>query len=177
MATKSNQWLYRSIALIRICLGATLLWAFFDKLVGLGYSTCLDTKTKAVTRLCEKAWLSGGSPTGGFLENATKGPFAEYFKAMSGITAVDWLFMLGLLLIGLCLILGVGIRVATTTGAILFLMMWLAALPPQNNPVLDEHIIYILALMIVCFANNSQVWGLGGWWQKQKLVHKYSILQ
>jgi thiosulfate dehydrogenase [quinone] large subunit len=63
-------------------MGLIFLWAFFDKLLGLGFAT------KA-----ENAWINGGSPTSGFLLHGTKGPFAEFFQSLAGIPTVDWLFM------------------------------------------------------------------------------------
>ena len=100
-------------AMARILLGFTLLWAFFDKLLGLGFATCRDAETNTVTMLCEKAWINGGSPTTGFLEFATKGPFADFYQGLAGNTFVDVLFMAGLLLIGFALIAGIGMRIAT----------------------------------------------------------------
>ena len=47
----------------------------------------------------------------------------------------DWLFMLGLAAIGTALLLGIGMRVAAVSGALLYLLMWTVVLPPQTNPV------------------------------------------
>lgn len=164
-------------ALLRMALGATFLWAFFDKLIGLGFSTCRDATTDTVTTMCSKAWLEGGSPTLGFLKFGTKGPFADFYQSLAGNPVVDWLFMLGLLLIGVALILGIGIRLATTTGSLLLLMMWTAVLPPENNPVIDDHIIHILVLVGIYRTKDQQAWGLGNWWSRQSIVQKYPILQ
>lgn len=80
--------------LLRFALGFTLLWAFLDKTFGLGRATAPD-----------KSWMAGGSPTAGFLKNAVQGPLADFYHSLAGNPVVDWLFMLGLLLIGLALIL------------------------------------------------------------------------
>ncbi len=72
------------LSLLRIGLGWIFLWGFIDKLFGLGFAT------KA-----EDAWLLGGSPTFGFLNFGTKGPFMELYKSLAGNAVVDWLFMLG----------------------------------------------------------------------------------
>ncbi|NQV91583.1 DoxX family membrane protein [Candidatus Woesearchaeota archaeon] len=146
-------------ALLRIGLGWTFLWAFLDKLWGLGFAT-----------LKENSWLAGGSPTSGFLLHGTKGPLAGVFQMLAGSAFVDWLFMIGLLLLGVSLILGIGVRVAAYAGSLLLFMMWLALLLPANNPFLDEHILYIFALMGLSLVKAGRVWGLGLWWSKQKLV-------
>ncbi|MCA9329729.1 hypothetical protein KDA11_03725, partial [Candidatus Saccharibacteria bacterium] len=126
---------------------------------------------------CKGSWLNGGSPTSGFLENATKGPFAQLFQNLSGNILIDGLFMMGLMLIGLALITGIGVRVAVTTGSLLMFMMWASALPPSTNPLLDEHIVYILVLLTIGFANKYQKWGLGRWWSGTSLVRRYPFLQ
>lgn len=124
-----------TLTALRMTLGWVFLWAFLDKTFGLGFTT-----------ESTNAWLNGGSPTTGFLTHATQGPFAEMFQMMAGLAVVDWLFMLGLLGIGVALILGVMMRLACWSGIALMMLMWLAVLPPEHNPVVDDHVIYSLAL-------------------------------
>jgi len=153
-------------ALIRIALGWTFLWAFLDKMFGLGFTT-----------LSEKSWVMGGSPTAGFLEFATKGPFAEFFQSLAGNPLIDWLFMLGLLLIGLSLMLGVMVRAASFFGIVLLLLMYLAAMPPEHNPLIDDHIIYSLVLFLSFFIPVGTWLGLGKWWSKTRIVRKFPLLK
>jgi len=102
-------------ALARISLGFTFLWAFFDKLIGLGFATCRG-EDGVVEALCSKAWLEGGSPTTGFLKFGTSGsPFETVFNNLAGNTFVDWLFMIGLLGLGIALLFGIGMRIAAYT--------------------------------------------------------------
>ena len=93
-----------TLAGLRIATGFVFLWAFFDKLFGLGYSTP-----------SERAWINGGSPTKGFLGSIEAGPFASTFRSIAGDWWVDWLFMVGLLAVGLAVMLGVGLRLAAVT--------------------------------------------------------------
>ena len=67
-------------------MGLIFLWAFIDKVFGLGFATTAD-----------KSWIAGGSPTTGFLQFGVHGPFAGFYHSLSGIPIVDVLFMLGLL--------------------------------------------------------------------------------
>ena len=122
-------------AVLRIMMGWIFLWPFLDKLFGLGFATEAG-----------RGWVDGGSPTTGFLEFATRGPFAELFQSMTGAFA-DWLFMIGLLGIGLALLLGIGVRIASVSGALMLVLMWLAALWPEHNPFLDDHLIYAFVLI------------------------------
>ncbi len=165
------------MALARIALGLTFLWAFFDKLFGLGFATCRDAKTDTVIVLCEKAWVNGGSPTTGFLKFGTKGPLAEFYQGLAGNGLIDVLFMAGLLLIGFALVAGIGMKLATVSGVLLLMMMWSALMLPENNPILDEHIVYSIVLLGLLAANKRQVWGLRNWWIKQSLVKRLPILE
>lgn len=168
MAKKTKQAvgepLWYSLALARILLGLVFLWAFFDKLLGLGYAT------KAA-----KAWVNGGSPTTGFLKSVS-GPFADVFHPLAGNAWVDWLFMIGLLALGVALILGVAVRLSATLGGVLLFMMWMASQPIATNPLIDEHLIYITVLMAICFGIRQQKMSLASWWQKLPFVKANSWL-
>lgn len=139
---------------LRISLGWIFLWPFFDKLLGLGFSTC-RIEDGSISVLCEKAWIMGGSPTTGFLSHST-GPFASFFKALAGVQIVDWLFMLGLLGIGLALIINKHVRFASSMGALMLILMYLASsIPPEHNPLIDDHIVYAIALLYIGLTNKK----------------------
>src|SRR5215207_7181400 len=140
------------MAALRIVVGFTFLWAFLDKLFGLGYATP-----------SERSWLNGGSPTRGFLANSPAGPFESIYKDIAGAGWADWLFMIGLAGIGTALLLGIGMRVAAISGALLYLLMWTVVLPPENNPIVDEHIVGALAVIAVALVHAGDTWGLGRW--------------
>jgi thiosulfate dehydrogenase [quinone] large subunit len=146
------------VGVLRITMGWLFLWPFLDKLFGLGFSTPT-----------ERAWPfgAGPSPTAGYLGNATTGPLAGLFQGLAGNAVVDWLFMLGLLGIGLALVLGIGVRIAAVSGAALMLLMWASALWPVNNPIIDDHIIYAILLICLAAAGAGQWLGLGRWWSER----------
>ncbi len=159
------------LALLRISLGWIFLWAFVDKLFGLGFATC-HTETGVTELLCQNAWLSGGSPTTGFLTHGTQGPFAGIFQAMAGNPIVDWLFMLGLLGIGVSLILGIAMKLGGWSAAIMMVILYLATLSPENNPIVDDHIVYAFAALALAYSDAGKTFGLGEWWAKTDLVKK-----
>lgn len=130
---------------LRISMGFVFLWAFLDKAFGLGHETT-----------AANAWIHGGSPTTGFLSFAAKGPFVELFHSLVGIAVVDWLFMLGLLGVGVALIFNRYIKWAAIAGSAMLLLMYLAVLPPENNPIIDDHIIYILVLAVLAIRNRER---------------------
>lgn len=164
-------------ALLRIVLGYTFLWAFLDKLLGLGFATCKAKATGLVDVGCSSAWINGGSPTKGFLGNAVTGPFADFYHNLAGQAWVDWLFMIGLLAIGLGLLLGTWVRFAAFAGIIMVLLMWSALLWPANSPGVDEHIIYAIALFGIALVDENQVWGLHRWWLKTRLAKAVPFLK
>ena len=162
--------------LTRIALGLTFLWAFLDKLLALGFSTG-RIEDGSIDFLGEAAWVSGGSPTYGFLNFGTTGPFAEFYQSVAGAAWADWLFMIGLLGIGVALTLGIGMKLGAYAGAALLLLMWTAALPPENHPFLDDHVIYGLVLLGLAKVNAGDWLGFGQRWRASPLVERYPILR
>jgi thiosulfate dehydrogenase [quinone] large subunit len=154
------------LAVTRLSLGWVFLWAFLDKTFGLGHETA-----------SENAWIDGGSPTEGFLANAPTGPFEDFYKDMAGQAWADWLFMIGLAGIGVALVLGVAMRIAAVSGALLMVLMWSAVLPPENNPFMDDHIIYALVLGVLALASANKTLGLGKVWERIPLVERYGFLK
>jgi thiosulfate dehydrogenase (quinone) large subunit len=153
------------LAGIRIALGWVFLWAFLDKVFGLGIAT-----TSA------KAWINGGSPTKGFLSSAT-GPFAGFYHAIAGTGPVNVLFMAGLLAVGVALILGIGMRLAAAGGAVLTVLMWTAVLPPASNPFIDDHLIYAAVLIVLALLGAGNTLGLGRVWAATPLVRRATWLK
>ncbi len=152
-------------ALLRIILGLIFLWAFFDKTFGLGFAT-----------MPEKAWINGGSPTSGFL-SGVKGQFSTFYNGLAGQTWIDILFMLGLLGIGLALVLGIGLTIAAYSGGLLMLLMWSASLPIKTNPIIDDHIIYLIILFMLAKVKAGNYYGYGIKWSKSKIVKQYPVLE
>ncbi|MEV0646403.1 hypothetical protein AB0I28_14190 [Phytomonospora sp. NPDC050363] len=170
-ATTASPWAARSLAVLRIATGLIFLWAFADKLFGLGYATP-----------AERAWLNGGSPTQGFLGHVSVGPFESTFQSWAGAAWADWLFMLGLGAIGIAAIAGIGLRLAAGSATVMMLLMWAAEWPldqttsagepsGSNNPLVDYHLIYAIALIACAAAYAGRTWGLGRIWEKLPIVN------
>lgn len=153
-----------AIAALRVCLGFVFLWAFLDKTFGLGYSTS-----------SEKSWISGGSPTNGFLSHVAVGPLQSIFNTIAGTWWADLLFMIGLFTVGVALILGVGLRIAAVAGSLMMVLMWAAEWPmarftsvgaatSSTNPFVDYHLIYALSMIVLAVIGAGTYFGLGKWW-------------
>lgn len=168
----------RAIAVLRIAYGFTFLWAFLDKTFALGFATGKDAEGN-VDRFGDAAWINGGSPTEGFLTFGVPedNPFKDTFNSMAGQAWVDWLFMIGLLGIGVTLLLGMGMRIGTAAGALMYAFMYAAVLPLENNPIVDDHLIGVIVMVVLALTAAGTTWGLGRLWNRTTLVEKYPVLQ
>jgi thiosulfate dehydrogenase [quinone] large subunit len=165
--TEPRSWGFTLLGIVRILVGFSFLWAFVDKLFGLGFHTPR-----------EGSWLNGGSPTEGFLGGSISSgnPFTgfwEFWLQLNPFT--DILFMAGLLGIGLALILGIGTRIAAVTGSLLFLLMWLAAFPLDANPIFDDHTTNAVLVIVLAALGAGDHVGLGLWWRKLVRGNKFLI--
>jgi thiosulfate dehydrogenase [quinone] large subunit len=158
------------LAIVRVVVGVEFLWAFLDKTFGLGYATP-----------AARAWINGGSPTKGFLSRVAVGPLEGTFHAIAGAPWADWLFMAGLLGIGIALVFGIGLRIAAVSGTVMMGLMWAAEWPLAKftstgepsmsvNPIVDYHIIYALALIALALTYAGHTWGLGKLWARLPFV-------
>ena len=162
---------------MRLSIGWVFLWAFLDKLLALGFSTGRDGETGVVDRFGDAAWINGGSPTEGFLTFGTSGPFAGFYQSFAGATWADWLFMLGLAGIGVALMAGVAMRIAAVSGATMLVFMWSAALPPENNPFMDNHLVYALVLVLLALMGAGKTLGLGNRWEATPVGRRNGFLK
>jgi thiosulfate dehydrogenase [quinone] large subunit len=160
----------RIVAVLRITMGLLFGWAFLDKLIGLGYATG-----------SAGAWVSGGSPTKGFLGGLKHGPFQTMFTGWAGDGWANWLFMLGLLGVSVALLLGVGLRAAAVSGTLMMLLMWVAEWPldrhtmtgeltRSTNPIIDYHVVYAVVLIALAALYAGNTWGFGRRWARLDLV-------
>jgi thiosulfate dehydrogenase [quinone] large subunit len=161
---------------LRIGFGFTFLWAFFDKLLALGFGTGRG-EDGTVDRFGDAAWINGGSPTEGFLKFGADGPFKGFFNSIGGTAFADWGFMLGLLGIGIALTLGIGMRIAVVSGLVMYVLMWAVVLPPENNPIIDDHLLSGLTLVVLGLLNAGDTWGFGRQWARTSLVRKTPVLR
>ncbi|SDK18874.1 DoxX family protein [Streptomyces indicus] len=166
-----------AFASLRLLTGFTFLWAFLDKTFGFGYATPSG-----------KGWIDGGSPTLGFLSGVSAGPMESTFHDWAGAGWANWLFMLGLLGIGIALIAGVALRIAALAGTVMMALMWMAEWPPaqhlsdgspsmSTNPLVEYHVIYAVVLIALAVASAGNTLGLGRAWAKLPLIRSSSWLR
>jgi thiosulfate dehydrogenase [quinone] large subunit len=175
-AAASTTWVARVAATLRIGFGLTFLWAFVDKVLALGFHTGYD-QTGALDRFGDAAWINGGSPTEGFLKFGADGPFKGFYNSIGGTVFADTLFMAGLLGIGIALTFGIGMRLATGAGVLMYVLMWSVVLPPENNPILDDHLLSAGVLVLLLLVGAGRTWGLGSRLETTRLVKRYPVLR
>lgn len=154
------------LAVLRIILGLMFLWAFFDKLFGLGYATPAGS-----------GMIDGGSPTYFFLEYSD-GWFSGIFHEMAGFSDVtDILLMIGLLCLGIGLTAGIATRLVTLFSVLMYILFYLSTVPFDSNPLLDYHLVYIFAVIAIWYAGADRLFSLGDWWNDLEIVKRYKMLQ
>jgi thiosulfate dehydrogenase [quinone] large subunit len=69
------------------------------------------------------------------------------------------------------------VRIAAAPGALLMVLMWTAVLPPENNPFMDDHLIYAGLLIGLAMANAGDTLGFGRAWARTRLVRRLPWLR
>ena len=111
-------------------------------------------------------------------DSGVTGPLTNFFNSIAGNPIVDWLFMIGLLGIGIGLITGITMKLASYGGTVMVLLMWLASLPTAHGVFMDEHVIYALVLLILVWTKTEdKIWSLSKWWKELRLVKKHKWLE
>lgn len=133
-----------SLFLLRISLG----WMFF-------YA--------GITKVLDPGWSATG-----YLQGAkTFAGFYHWLLQPGILPAVNLVNEWGLTLLGVALILGVFVRLSSILGALLMLLYYLPILqfpyPNAHAYIVDEHIIYIVALLFLGASRAGRVWGLENW--------------
>jgi len=171
------------LSLTRIAIGFIFLWAFFDKLLGLGFSTCrtvAEDGSYTIDVMCDSAWINGARITEGYLASSS-GPFADFFVNLGKQAWTDWPFMLGLLGIGFALCFGVGTKVVMVVGPLMLTFMYVSHYWPgtagaAQNPFVEDHMVQALAIIGITLVElGHQSIGFGTWWRKKVGVKHWTV--
>ena len=151
---------FQKISLLALRLG--LGWLFF-------YA--------GITKILNPAWTSAG-----YLKGAKT--FTIFYHALllpSVLPIVDFINEWGLLLLGISLIFGVFVRLSSILGVVLMLLYYFPILDfPYPNPysfIVDEHIIYALALLVLTAWRAGRIYGLENWCANLPICSKFPHLR
>ena len=130
-----------------------------------------------ITKVINQAWSAEG-----YLNGAKTFAGFYHWLASPGILPVtnfvnEW----GLTLLGVSLVLGIFVRLSSTLGAFLMLLFYLPILqfpyPNAHSFIVDEHIIYIFALLSLGSIRAGRVLGLEKWCSDLPVCSKFPKLR
>ena len=129
---------YQSLALffLRVSLGWLFLFAGYSKLTTVG-----------------------GFSAKQFLLSL-HGPFSQFYLPLAGNPLIDNLVMWGEILIGICLILGVLVRLVSFLGIIMMLLFYFSEYPPEHSFIVNDQLIYAFILLYLMVSNAGYFYGL-----------------
>lgn len=146
-----------SLFFLRVSIGVMFFYAGITKVLDPAWSAEVYLKgAKAFS------WLYGWLASGNVL------PVVNFVN--------EW----GLTLLGVALIVGVFVRLSSKLGAVLMLLYYLPLGFPYPNAhafIVDEHIVYIFALLVLANFRAGRVWGLENWCSALPICEKFPRLR
>ena len=146
-----------SLFLLRISLGGLFFYA-------------------GITKVFNPAWSAVG-----YLKGAkTFTGFYNFVASPEVLPITDFVNQWGLTLLGVSLILGIGVRLSSVLGAVLMMLYYFPILDfPYPNPhsyIVDEHIVYAIALLVLNGFRAGRVWGLANWCSRLPICARFPVL-
>lgn len=97
----------------------------------------------------------------------------QWLMSPANIGWIDFMNQWGLTLLGISLILGIGVRLSSSLGAILMLFYYFPILEfprvGDHSYIVDEHIIYALILIFFAVDKAGRYYGLEEWFENKFL--------
>ena len=121
-------------------------------------------------KLSDPAWSAAGYIVG----SKTLTGFYSWLLQPNILPIINFLNEWGLTLIGLALILGIFVRLASFFGIIMMVLYYLPILPPAHGLV-DEHIIYSAVLLVLMAFGAGKILTINNWIQTKlhPMWHKW----
>lgn len=130
-----------------------------------------------ITKVIDPSWSAAG-----YLKGAkTFSEFYNFLLQPNLLPIINFLNAWGLTLLGVSLLLGIFVRLSSYLGAGLMLLYYIPILSfpfvGQHSFLVDEHIIYILSLLLLGSLKAGRYWGLENWCSKLPICSKYPKLR
>jgi len=123
-----------------------------------------------ITKVLNPEWSAKG-----YLENAKS--LTEFYALLANpniLPIIDFISQFGLTILGVSLILGIGVRLSSSMGAVLMLLFYLPILefpyPNAHSFIVDEHIIYMFVLIFLASSRAGRVWGIENWFSHLPII-------
>lgn len=88
-----------------------------------------------------------------------RGPIGNIFLAFWGNQFVIQLLIWACVLIGIALVLGVAVRLASYGGMLILLLMYLAVIPP-SSAIINQQLIYIIFYLFLVVGEAGKIYGV-----------------
>lgn len=116
-----------------------------------------------ITKVVNPEWTAAG-----VLENATTfSGLYHWFASPNILPFINVVNEWGLTLLGVSLILGIFIRLSAPLGAVLMILYYFPGLQfplvGTHSYLVDEHVVYACALIVLAVFRAGRVYGLQGW--------------
>lgn len=130
-----------------------------------------------ITKVINPEWSAAG-----YLKGAKT--FSGFYTLLTDptiIPVVNFVNEWGLTLLGVSLLLGVFVRLASWLGSLLMLLYYIPVLSfpyvGTHSFLVDEHIIYIFSLLLLGSLKAGRHWGLEKWCSDLPICSKYPKLR
>ena len=129
-----------------------------------------------ITKVMDPQWSAAG-----YAKSAKTFPgLYELFASQGNIEWINFVNKWGLTLLGISLILGIGVRLSSSLGAVLMMFYYFPVLQfpyvGEHSYIVDEHIIYALLMVYFAIVRAGRFWGLEEWFG-QTFLKKLPRLQ
>ena len=119
-----------------------------------------------ITKVLDPEWSAAG-----YAVNAsTLSGLYEWLASPANLGWINFVNEWGLTLLGISLILGIGVRLSSTLGAVLMLFYYFPILEfpyaGEHSYIVDEHIIYALVLAYFAAVRAGRTFGLEEWFAR-----------
>ena len=130
-----------------------------------------------ITKVIDPAWSAEG-----YLKSAKTFAALYQWLASPGVLPItNFINEWGMTLLGVSLILGISVRFSSILGSVLMLLYYLPILdfpyPNLHSYLVDEHIIYIFALLVLASFRAGRVWGLEPWCSRLPICRRFPRLR
>lgn len=129
-----------------------------------------------ITKVLDPNWSAAG-----YLGNAkTFAGFYHWLAQPNILPFINFINEWGLTLLGVSLILGIAVRLSSVLGAVLMMLYYFPVVEfpyVAHGFLLDEHIIYALALLALAALKVGRVWGLENWCLNLPICRKFPKLR
>ena len=131
-----------------------------------------------ITKILDPNWSAAG-----YLKGAKTLPeFYQFLMQPEILPIINFINEWGLTVLGVSLLLGIFVRLSTKLGALLMVLYYIPILKfpyaGTNSFLVDQHIIYIISLLLLGEARAGRVvWGLEEWCTNLPICSKYPKLR